>query len=531
MNYSLSHHDNGYSVSYCEALYFPFYSPYVSRHLELAKSRPNVSLGHKIVAIIESIPILGAIASLIERIVLSIYNRWFAPVPPVPRHSHCLSFHARELDHATAEKKMQKNALKALQEHRLKDPHNVVITDAEVGIKEAENVKLSFINETKHKGKGPPPHYEDAHVMITLPNGAKLMGVFDGHGGSEVSHFAAEKFPIKFSEAMKLTQDNVFRSFEITMHALHVEAIKIEENLKKEAIKIEEALKKEAIKIEEALKNAALIKSKHPGSIACVSYPSFEFTLPAFHQEARIIEETPKKEALKNEEALRKEALKDEEALKKEALKIEKALKEVAHIKSMHPGTTACVCYIDPKKHQIYTATLGDSEAKIYRKVNYAFKSIPLSCVRDWTSKKDMAHVIPAIEQYSTDHCKDAHTVVDIWKAQTVKSRRFPPIPPSDWGLNVSRALGDSACQGYNRKPAVIHKPKITVNHIQPGDHIVIASDGVWDYVPEDEMVKLMDWCSKSKDANIAFAVRNYALANRESLDNVTVLSITVAPA
>ena len=60
-------------------------------------------------------------------------------------------------------------------------------------------------------------------------------------------------------------------------------------------------------------------------------------------------------------------------------------------------GSTAVICFIDKKTNLIYTATLGDSEANIYRKIEEQLKSIPLSCVRDWGSKEDSARAAKAL--------------------------------------------------------------------------------------------------------------------------------------
>lgn len=70
---SLLSHAKGYQLSPCEALYSPLVSPFAFRHLGLANS-PKMSCvqrwGHRFIAVIQMIPIIGILASLIERIVV-----------------------------------------------------------------------------------------------------------------------------------------------------------------------------------------------------------------------------------------------------------------------------------------------------------------------------------------------------------------------------------------------------------------------------------------------------------------------------
>jgi hypothetical protein len=69
LNYALSAEQ--YQVSCGEAAFFPFYSPYAMKHWEMACSDKNHGCGHKVIAILEFIPIIGAISSIFERIIVS----------------------------------------------------------------------------------------------------------------------------------------------------------------------------------------------------------------------------------------------------------------------------------------------------------------------------------------------------------------------------------------------------------------------------------------------------------------------------
>lgn len=76
-NCSLEKHDKGYQFSNFDILVSPFTSCYAERHFELANSKTvsqTVRWGHRLIGFVESIPILGLIVSLIERIVVSFFK-------------------------------------------------------------------------------------------------------------------------------------------------------------------------------------------------------------------------------------------------------------------------------------------------------------------------------------------------------------------------------------------------------------------------------------------------------------------------
>jgi serine/threonine protein phosphatase PrpC len=178
-------------------------------------------------------------------------------------------------------------------------------------------------------------------------------------------------------------------------------------------------------------------------------------------------------------------------------------------------GSTAVVIYVDKATHLVYTATLGDSEANVYRVFNEKMKSIPLSCIRDWTSQKDAKRLA----------CY--HEIPEL-----VKQLENSPNPKAlrsglrGLGVNVSRAFGDFNHAGTPEKPLVIAKPKITVNRLQEGDIVVLACDGLKDFVPEKEIIKIVQ---RSGGEDIAKELVNSALnAPWNSKDNVTVVAIKI---
>lgn len=76
-NCLLFEHSRGYALTWKEALAMPLYSAYAGRHKELAQK--NHSRAHQIISCIEQIPVLGMVASLIERIVALVHQKLWKP--------------------------------------------------------------------------------------------------------------------------------------------------------------------------------------------------------------------------------------------------------------------------------------------------------------------------------------------------------------------------------------------------------------------------------------------------------------------
>lgn len=209
-------------------------------------------------------------------------------------------------------------------------------------------------------------------------------------------------------------------------------------------------------------------------------------------------------------------------------------------------GSTAVICFIDKETSQIYTATLGDSEANIYREVDGSPISIPLSLVRDWTDKKDAARLEKAMglpsghvagRLKSGADPKEIRLCLNFPAKTAIKERR---------GINVSRAIGDIHSTGTKDKPGIIHKPKITVNKLQKGDLVILACDGLKDYAPEHEIIDtilyskawticnivrwifrfIASWITWSHQKGVAQDLVNYAVNTKSAQDNVTVIAI-----
>lgn len=168
-------------------------------------------------------------------------------------------------------------------------------------------------------------------------------------------------------------------------------------------------------------------------------------------------------------------------------------------------GSTAVLCYMDKKAKLIYTATLGDCEAKIYSLNNDKINVTPLSCVRNWASEEDKQRALRL-----NPHLENK------WANLDPKAMRI-------LGSNASRALGDKVSK------AVSQEPIVTVESLSKGDTIILACDGYWDYVDEYQAALLVkEYSENAPEKSLSHYLGDYALFKGKSDDNVTVIAVNV---
>lgn len=185
-------------------------------------------------------------------------------------------------------------------------------------------------------------------------------------------------------------------------------------------------------------------------------------------------------------------------------------------------GCTAMVMFFERKTHRVFVATLGDTEAKIYRKIENAMMSIPLSVVRNWNSKKDEARALNWYDTKAKNHFSMNFPILRRqFLIKTGKERRYPGRPFIN-SINVSRSLGDHMFE------AVSQKPKITAHYLLPGDKVVMGCDGLWDFITEEEIIEQLEIARKA-GRDPAKHLVDYALKVKKSSDNVTVMTLHVS--
>lgn len=200
-----------------------------------------------------------------------------------------------------------------------------------------------------------------------------------------------------------------------------------------------------------------------------------------------------------------------------------------------HEGATAVVSFIDKKTDMVYTATLGDCEANIYRKIDGELVSIPLSCTLDWSDPQEAERAAIRLGDKS---------IATEWPESTKgpKGRDSKMIRyPDGKGINISRSFGDDAInkKGLNHDThpgrVVSCKPEITVNRLQKGDVLLLCCDGIKDYLKEVTIIDHIDQTADESFEDCLEDIADAALRNMEKVtenisdkgnDNVTLIGL-----
>jgi serine/threonine protein phosphatase PrpC len=201
-------------------------------------------------------------------------------------------------------------------------------------------------------------------------------------------------------------------------------------------------------------------------------------------------------------------------------------------------GSAGVVSLIDVESNLIYTATLGDSEASISRCIDDEYSLIPLSCVRDWTCKKEYER---GAASFKADK-KRAEAFRSEMSTLKQKHLRYSPNKvandarfPYDGnpGPNLSRAFGDKPFFTYNNVDVMSCKPKISVQYLRPGDLVLIACDGLWDYLDKHEIIDVLREADEDlpSGSSIPLELIKKAKTNfpyRGGGDNISIIALTV---
>jgi len=147
-------------------------------------------------------------------------------------------------------------------------------------------------------------------------------------------------------------------------------------------------------------------------------------------------------------------------------------------------GSTGIVCYIKNKK--IYSCNVGDSRAILVQKNNDdGMRILPLS--RDHTPER------PNEEKRILDNGGDVR------KSKGLTGKRVYLSGESMPGLAVTRAFGDFGVSDIG----VIASPEIITHTISDNDKmLILASDGVWEFISNDEVIDLISNCETPEECS-----------------------------
>ena len=179
-----------------------------------------------------------------------------------------------------------------------------------------------------------------------------------------------------------------------------------------------------------------------------------------------------------------------DESIKQAYLLIHNSLQnENNKIDSTLSGTTCTSIIVSQDK--VICANVGDSRAILSRYENGVFNSISLSRDHKPTETDEMKRILShggRIKQYYDEKSKEYIGPERIW----LKNSEIP-------GLAMSRSIGDTIAHNVG----VISEPEIIkVDFVGSEKFIIIASDGIWEYIDSDECVNIIkDYYENNMDA------------------------------
>lgn len=162
---------------------------------------------------------------------------------------------------------------------------------------------------------------------------------------------------------------------------------------------------------------------------------------------------------------------------------------------SKDSGSTACVALL--RNSRLWIANVGDSRAVLAQKQNHVnTKDIHKDAVATTTNPKLCA--INLTKDQTANDPQERIRIID--SGGYVTTPEDKTLPARVWlnrkcsmlGLAMSRSIGDHLL----KKVGVIAEPVVETYEVKDGDEfLIIASDGVWEFVSSTEAVQIIQRC------------------------------------
>ncbi|MBS0629708.1 MAG: protein phosphatase 2C family protein [Verrucomicrobia bacterium] len=178
--------------------------------------------------------------------------------------------------------------------------------------------------------------------------------------------------------------------------------------------------------------------------------------------------------------------------------------------KNVIAGTTAAVALIERVNGILSVGNIGDSKIVVFREHKGAVYAIPMSPIKNW----DTPECVEKVRQILTQE------EFGKWVQLQGKERRFG-------GLNLCCSLGDHQAKEHGQS-ALSHLPVCSQLQLRPGDRILCACDGLFDFASIQELQDLFAQHWRDEAADFAKIAVDYALRVKKSTDNVTAVVATM---
>ena len=189
-------------------------------------------------------------------------------------------------------------------------------------------------------------------------------------------------------------------------------------------------------------------------------------------------------------------------------------------------GSTAIVCYLSD--HHLTVANIGDSRAVLCREG----KAVALS-IDHKPDRSDERIRIEANGGFVARHPEEAAYLSLSEQQRNILLYCCCTGSPSSYdgpnrifpgGIAVSRSIGDLEVKLQSRGPCLIADPEFTQTYLCSGDEfMIIACDGLWDVLSNQEAVDIALSCSDPKEASKKLC---FIAFDRGSCDNISALVV-----
>lgn len=180
-------------------------------------------------------------------------------------------------------------------------------------------------------------------------------------------------------------------------------------------------------------------------------------------------------------------------------------------------GTTAVVVLFDPTTRTLHTANVGDSRAILGCNEGSSWSAVALT----EDLKPDLDEEKRRIQQFG------GHVSPIMEDGEAVgPARVWEDVTLTKPGLACSRSVGD----GCAKRAGVICDPVVTTHKLTPGQTmLLLATDGLWDSVGNDEAVRIVSkFTCSPQDALEALNDAVRQAEDNELPDDTTIVLVTL---
>ncbi|KAH8061355.1 protein serine/threonine phosphatase [Aureococcus anophagefferens] len=192
-----------------------------------------------------------------------------------------------------------------------------------------------------------------------------------------------------------------------------------------------------------------------------------------------------------------------------------------SNVESYYSGTTAVVCYrVDDT---IFTANAGDSRAIVAVKDGAGRTCVPLSIDHNPNAPGERERIVKA-GGFVSDPPEEGLS------ARVWLDRKCTQV-----GLAMGRSIGDNAV----KRIGVIAEPEVRTHEVSDrDDFLVMATDGVWEFIPNEEAIELVGQFFDSGAENAAkdackslidLAVKRWRDIEGDYRDDITAIVMKLA--